>query len=140
MSYNDRRFSEAVELLQQLDFDTGSRDKRRAQRAVIRTMVGVKLNMSDETEPWKKYEMRDLSPRGLSIAFNRVLEDGLSFLVQLPCEPGRTQSSPLICQVVHCDIQRDGICIIGAEFTGRAAKNHSKNNTDEEDRIRIGRA
>jgi len=136
MGFQDTRFNEAVTLLNLLDPDLSSKDKRRANRMTIRITVRVKGDPSDLASDWRRCELRDLSPRGMRLKMEKPIDCGRSFLVQFPCEEGKQKPAPLICNVVHCIGQRDGTFIVGAEFTGRAPEFSPVDDNDEADRIR----
>jgi hypothetical protein len=135
MSFSETKFAEAVELLHQLDVGGSKREKRRAKRAMFRVQVGIKEDLSDPSGAWEKCQLRDLSPRGMSLLVQHDLDQSDSFAVQFPDDPSGITPSPLICRVAYSVRQRDGTYLIGAEFTGRLTPPSTLTSADE-NRIR----
>ncbi|MGD1275827.1 MAG: PilZ domain-containing protein [Tepidisphaeraceae bacterium] len=122
MSFTEPRFAEAVALLQKMRVDSEQENHRRAKRLKLRLPLLVRP--MGEQGPGAKIqaELRDLSPRGLSMALKQTLPEGSSFVVELPSEKDAPAPAPLICTVVHSQPQNDGTCLVGAEFIGRLAE------------------
>jgi hypothetical protein len=118
MSVKKTEFIE-TKLLQALETRRSRNDKRLATRAEVRLVVQICTQNRKGFGPWETANLRDLSARGCSVAMKQEMEEGSSFVVQLPGANNIEPPTPLICRVVHCKALRDQTYLIGAEFSGR---------------------
>jgi len=134
--FRDRKFVEAVELLQQADGKKARRDKRRSTRHEIRVPVQIKSGDEDQKSPWTTVKLRDISPRGVLLEISQKMEAGSSLLLRLPAEVTENPASPLICRVCHCRKDSGEVFLIGVEFIGRMNTTPTSATSDaERDRI-----
>jgi hypothetical protein len=138
-SFTDRKFVEAVELLQATEAQYAKRDKRRAPRRDIRVPVLIKAGDDNLHIPWTTAQLRDVSPRGVLLAIDERVEIGSSLLLRLPTKEHEEPDTPLICRVAHCKKRSDDLFMIGVEFVGRVEPTPTSEESDAE-RERIQRS
>jgi len=117
--FTDKKFVEAVQILQATEAKKVGGGKRRAPRQPIRVPVQIKFEVENPDTPWTTVHLRDISPRGVLLAINQRMDVGSSLLLRLPAKAFEEQGSPLICRVCYCRQEADDLFLTGVEFVGR---------------------
>jgi c-di-GMP-binding flagellar brake protein YcgR len=138
MNFTESRLAETISALQKLSASHDWGDNRRAKRMELRIPIPIRAISEDGKSKTIQAELRDISARGLALLIRQPLEDGSTFLIQLPVEDHDYPVAPLICQVIHCRDNKDDSYKIGAEFIGQAdtSKKDAGQQAKEEQRIR----
>jgi c-di-GMP-binding flagellar brake protein YcgR len=119
MNSAQTRLAEAIAALQRLSATHNWGDNRRAPRANLRISIPIHSYADGAASKMIQAELQDISARGLALRVREKMEEGSTFLIQLPVENQDKPIAPLICQVIHCRDQKDQTFMIGAEFIGQ---------------------
>jgi hypothetical protein len=118
MNIAQLKFNEAVELLQNNGAPHGRGDKRRAARTNLSVPLQVRSMDRNTLGAPIQAKMRDLSARGISLFIKSPVEEGSNLVLELKELGDGKSPAPLICRVIYCRRQGNGVYLVGGEFTG----------------------
>src|SRR5687767_11037345 len=91
-------------------------NKRRAMRVAHRCRTAI-TPITEDNRPQTPLNVmvRDLSPRGVCIVYDKEIPQGTNFILRLTRPEGLPVS--ILCMVAYCRSINESVYTIGAEFT-----------------------
>jgi PilZ domain-containing protein len=140
MNFAQSKFNEAIELLQSQGSSRDRSDKRLAARTKFSMPLHVRSMDQNTLGPPIAAEMRDLSARGISLFIKHAVEEGSNIVLELPQSGDQKTPFSLICRVIYCRSQGNGVHLVGGEFTGTLNQNSSEGDDAAREAERIQRS
>lgn len=107
-----------VEVLERLESAAEPTEVRRTPRIAIRRHV-ILLANADNREDEKAVVLQDISRGGISLTYHEAMPPGRRFILRLPA---KDQAIELLCVVRNCQMIKQHLFRIGAEFDSTDSK------------------
>jgi hypothetical protein len=106
-------------LLRQFEAAVAPDEMRRDPRVLTRRRLSIVTDPDDPARPVADVVLRDISPAGIAITHHTGMPVGKRFEALLPGPDGGTA---LLCVVRHCEMLKEHLFRIGAEFAAVGAR------------------